>query len=94
LGGIDVELNELNLQELLGKDSDSFPIPVKIAQNGCSVVVSALMDTGANGFAFIDTNLATLICQRFGIQATLLGAECAVKGYNGQAQQPITHADY
>jgi hypothetical protein len=62
LGGIDVELNELNLQELLGKDSDSFTIPVKIVQNGCSVAVSALMDIGANGFAFIDTNLVTLIC--------------------------------
>jgi predicted aspartyl protease len=50
------------LQDLLGKDSDSFTIPVKIIQNGYSIAISALMDTGANGFAFIDTNLAALIC--------------------------------
>jgi hypothetical protein len=62
LGGIDVKLSELNLQDLLGKDSDSFTMPVKIIQNGYSIVISTLMDTGANGFAFIDTNLVTLIC--------------------------------
>jgi predicted aspartyl protease len=73
------------LQELLGKDSDSFTIPIKIVQNGCSVTVSALIDTGANGFAFIDTNFVTLICQRFSIQVIPLGAECIVKGYNRQA---------
>jgi hypothetical protein len=50
------------------------------------------MDIGANGFAFIDTNLAALICWRFEIQTISLGIECAVRGYNGQAQQPITHA--
>jgi hypothetical protein len=61
LGGIDVKLSELNLQDLLGKDSDSFTIPVKIIQNRCSIAISALMDTGANGFAFINTNLAALI---------------------------------
>jgi hypothetical protein len=62
LGSIDIELSELNLQDLLGKDSNSFTIPIKLIQNGYSIAISTLMDTGANGFAFIDTNLATLIC--------------------------------
>jgi predicted aspartyl protease len=70
------------LQDLLRKDSDSFTIPVKIIQNGCLITISALIDTGANGFAFIDTNLTTLICQCFEIQTIPLGAECAVRGYN------------
>jgi hypothetical protein len=46
---------------------------------------------GANKFIFINTNLITLICQRFDIQPTPLGAEYIVKGYNRQAQQPITY---
>jgi hypothetical protein len=50
------------LQDLLGKDSDSFTIPVKIIQNRYLITISALIDIGANGFAFIDTNLAALIC--------------------------------
>jgi hypothetical protein len=62
LGSIDIKLSELNLQDLLGKDSDSFTIPVKIIQNRYLIVISALMDTGANGFAFINTNLVALIC--------------------------------
>jgi hypothetical protein len=72
------------LQDLLGTESDSFTIPVKIIQNRCSIAISALTDMGANRFAFINTNLAILICQCFDIQPTPLGAEYAVKGYNGQ----------
>ena len=73
------------MQELLKKDSDSFTIPVKIIQNRCSVIVSILIDTEANRFAFIDTNLITLIYQCLGMQATLLEAEYTVKGYNRQS---------
>jgi hypothetical protein len=73
------------LQDLLGNENDSFTIPVKIIQNGYSIIISALIDMGANGFAFINTNLINLICQYFDIQPTPLGAECIVKGYNGQA---------
>ena len=73
------------MQDLLGKDSDSFTIPIKIIQNRYSITISTLIDIGTNGFAFINTNLATLICQCFEIQTILLGAEYTVRGYNGQA---------
>jgi hypothetical protein len=70
---------------LLGTESNSFTIPVKIIQNRYSIAISILIDMGVNRFAFINTNLITLICQRFDIQPTPLRAEYAVKGYNGQA---------
>jgi transposase InsO family protein len=92
LGDYGIELNGLDLQQLLGKDSESFIVPTKIAQNGYSVAVQALIDTGANGFAFIDTKLAVMVAQFFGIHTEALDSKCAVRGYDGKSTNPITHA--
>ncbi|KKA22077.1 Gag/polymerase/env polyprotein [Rasamsonia emersonii CBS 393.64] len=51
-----------------------------------------IRDTGANGFIFIDTNLATLIAKTFGLHTVPLGREYAVQGYDGKSEAPVTHA--
>ena len=92
MGKYRIELCKLDLQELLGRDSESFTVATSIVKNGHSVALKALIDTGANGFAFINTDLAILIAQHFGIRTIPLETECSVRGYNGKSETPITHA--
>jgi predicted aspartyl protease len=82
----------VKLEELLGNESDSFTLNTKIIQNGYSLAVKALIDTGANGFAFIDTRLATLIAKFFDLRTVPLEVECTVQGYDGKTETLITHA--
>jgi hypothetical protein len=53
--GTNIDLNSLNLNELVGWENEhsSFRIGTKIVQNGLAITNKALIDTGANGFAFI-----------------------------------------
>jgi predicted aspartyl protease len=92
LGRYDIELCHINLQKLLGRENETFTLNTKIVQNGYSLAVEALVDTGANGFAFVDTNLAILIGKFFDLRTVPLEAECAVRGYDGKTETPITHA--
>jgi transposase InsO family protein len=76
----------------MGRENESFRVPTQLVSNGYSIAVQALGDTGANGFIFIDTNLANILAKRFGLRTTRLPEECAVRGYNGHSEEPITHA--
>jgi len=87
-----IEPKELNLHSLLGRESESFTITYKIVQNGYSVAINTLVDTGANGFVFLDAHLALLIARFFKTRTIPLKNPCAVRGYDGKSETPITHA--
>jgi predicted aspartyl protease len=85
-------LYAVDLSKLIGHPDRGFTFPIRLAHNGRSVSTTALGDTGANGFIFIDTDLAVLLCESLGLRTIRLPRECPVQGFNGKAGNPITHA--
>jgi predicted aspartyl protease len=75
----------------LGREQDSLVSSIRLAKNELSIATKALMDTGANGYAFMDIFLAMKLAQHFQTYVILLGQPCAVKGYNNKTAMPITH---
>jgi RNase H-like domain found in reverse transcriptase/Reverse transcriptase (RNA-dependent DNA polymerase)/Integrase zinc binding domain/Integrase core domain/Chromo (CHRromatin Organisation MOdifier) domain len=64
---------------------------VSISRNGYRNRTSALADSGANGFIFIDTQYASNLAKYFQTKIVRLKHPCPVKGYDGRAGTPITH---
>jgi predicted aspartyl protease len=87
-----IDLNSLNPDELVGKENESFRIGTKIVHNGLAITTKALIDTGANGFAFIDTRFAILIGRHFGLNTIRLETPCAVRGFDNRNESSVTHA--
>ena len=59
-------------------------------QNGIGIRTQALIDTGANGFIFIDTKLAQTIQKHFGLLSKNLPNPCSVQGFDGREADLIT----
>ena len=59
--------------------------------NGYSVTLNALIDSGANGFIFMDTLCACDITPFLGTKFQRLPRTYHVKGYDGKAQNDISH---
>jgi predicted aspartyl protease len=68
-----------------------FTVLCIVSRNGYRVNTTALIDTGANGFAFINTAYTNNVAKFLNAEATQLERPVQVKGYNGQAGQPVTH---
>jgi hypothetical protein len=66
-------------------------IPCTLSNNGYSIKLNALADSGANGFVFIDTQCAIDIAKFLDIKAQQLLHEVTVKGYNSKAGNAISH---
>ena len=56
---------QLDLKQLLG--GESFLFPCTLTRHGIGVKITALIDTGAEGHAFIDRNCARAIQQKLGL---------------------------
>ena len=79
---------EVDLSRLLG--GKSFTVPCTLSRNGCGVNTTALADSGANAFALLDTKCAEKLSEFLNTPLETLEKPIPVKGYNGQAGQPIT----
>jgi predicted aspartyl protease len=66
-------------------------IPCTLSKNGYGVTSQALIDSGANGFVFIDTLCAIDIARFLNLKAQRLPRTVPVKGYDGKAGTPLTH---
>jgi predicted aspartyl protease len=62
-----------------------------LSNNGYGVVTRALIDSGANGFVFVDTRYTVDVARFLGLKTRRLPRSVPVKGYNGTQGQPITH---
>ncbi|CRL31343.1 RNA-directed DNA polymerase (reverse transcriptase) [Penicillium camemberti] len=62
--------------------------------NGRSFSISALGDTGADGYVFLSRGLSVLLGKRFGLKAESIGQECPVRGFDGKLSKPITHVTF
>ena len=68
-----------------------FTVPCTLAKNGIGVDLDTLVDTGANGFAFMDTELADQLCKGLGLTLTPLPHMIIAKGYDGRKGPAVTH---
>ncbi|EED22558.1 conserved hypothetical protein [Talaromyces stipitatus ATCC 10500] len=84
--------SESENDQLIGREKDSFTIPIQIAKNTHLITTQALADTGANRLAFIDTNFAILLSRFLKVRTHRLENKCAVREYNSKTATPITHA--
>jgi predicted aspartyl protease len=66
-------------------------IPCTLSNNGYSIQLHALADSGANGFLFLDTLCAIEMAKFLGLKAQRLPATINVKGYDGKTSNSITH---
>ena len=80
------------MTRLLGNDKESFTISIRLAKNSLSIASRALIDTGANGLAFIDAHLAGLLTKNFQTSLVALNDPLRVRGFNGTEAQPIRQA--
>ena len=69
----------------------AFTFDIQLNTNGYSFHTTALNDTGANGFLFIDIQLATLLIRHCGARSKLLPCSIPVTGYDGKNTNQITH---
>jgi predicted aspartyl protease len=58
--------------------------------NGYSIELRFLLDTGANGFAFVNIRYATDIASFLGMKLVPLPTPIPVKGYDGKSRVDIT----
>jgi hypothetical protein len=85
-----ISLHEIDLSQLMG--GEAFTVLCSLTHNGTYVDrISALPDSGANGFAFIDTDCAKDVMKFTGCKATSLDRPIVAKGYNSVRGNPITH---
>ena len=69
-----------------------FTVPCTISRNGYGIKTSALTDTGANGFAFMNVSFATKVAKFLNVKVTRLPQPIAVRAFNGEQNSTITHA--
>ncbi|TVY12534.1 hypothetical protein LARI1_G009612, partial [Lachnellula arida] len=87
--GETVDLARLDLSLLLGGKHFTFPCTVSL--NGYAISTYSLIDTGANGFVFIDERFAQLLSKELGWEIKKLPSpSLPVKGYDGKQGTRIT----
>jgi hypothetical protein len=87
---IAIDISHVDLTQLIG--GKHFTISCTLAYNGYRVQTSALVDSGANGFVFIDTQCATNLARFLDVAFTPLPTPYPVRGFDGKPGRPATHA--
>ena len=67
-----------------------FTVSCRLSYNGLAVQTSALADSGANGFLFLNTRFARDLMKFLDVSPISLSHPCPVKGYNGRPRKPIS----
>jgi predicted aspartyl protease len=87
--GETVDLTRLDLSLLLG--GKHFTFPCTISFNGFAISTYSLIDTGANGFIFLDEKFARLLSRKLGWKLEKLPfPSLPIKGYDGRRGPSIT----
>jgi predicted aspartyl protease len=69
-----------------------FTVPCTLSRHGYGVKSSALVDTGANGFAFINRSFATELSKFLDIQPVQIPNTLSIQGYDGKQATTVSHA--
>ena len=84
-----MDIQEIDLSNLMG--GSPLTVLCTLAKNGIGIDLDILVDTGANGFAFIDTTLADQLCKGLNLQLTALPRTIQVKGYDSRKGQVASY---
>jgi hypothetical protein len=68
-----------------------FTVLYLLSINRYIVVLHTLLDSGANGFAFMDTRCANNLAKFFNLIPTPLPEPIPVKGYDSKSRTTVTH---
>jgi transposase InsO family protein len=79
----------VDLSKLVG--GQPLTLPCTISKNGLGIKTRTLIDTGANGFIFIDTGIAGLAARHLDADFQKLDMPYTVKGFDGGQAKTITH---
>ena len=69
---------------------DSFTFPCTISSNRLGIKTRTLINTRANGYAFINTEFATLATRFLNTKTQQLLILCNIRGFNSKIAQLIT----
>ena len=83
-------MSSIDLSQLMG--GKHFTTTCIISRNGYSVSLSALADTGANRYLFINTRCAVDAANFMNTQIIRLRQPLPVRGFNRQPRLLVTHA--
>lgn len=84
-----MSLIDLDLSKLM--TSKAFVLKPQLVYNGRSFSISALGDTGAQGYVYINTSLVVQLHVNSGVYVEKFDNPIPVKGYNRHPGAPITH---
>ena len=62
--------------------------------NNDKIKTTALLDTGATGYSFVDPAMARQICDNLAIEPIRLSKPKAIRGFDGKRVPDVTHAIY
>ncbi len=83
-------IHEIDIRKLIG--GVAFTVSCNLSANGNTVTtIYALPDTGAHGFAFMDTRCAMASAKFLGVPLRKLQDPIAIKGYDGREGRAVTH---
>ena len=68
-----------------------FTVPCSLSMNGYTVALRTLLDSGANGLAFVDTRCANDLAKFLNLIPTPLPEPIPVKGYDSKSRATVTH---
>jgi hypothetical protein len=68
-----------------------FLVSCTISMNGCGVALSALADTGANGYLFVNRTLSVRLSEALGVKILPLPYTVPIRGFQNSVR---SHASY
>ena len=63
-------------------------------ENNGEIKTTALLDTGATGYSFVDPVMARRVCGDLAIELIRLSKPKAIRGFDGKQASSVTHAIY
>jgi hypothetical protein len=82
------DLQQIDLSSLM--DGNSFTLACTLHKNGVAVQASALGDTGASGYVFLDSRFASDLCYTYRLKPKQLPYPICPKGFNSKKGSPIS----
>jgi len=84
------DIATVQLNQLFG--GQSFTVSSRISINGYGINITALADTGANGWIFLNTPVAIAAAKFLHTSTIPLDRPCYIRGYDSKSEFEITHA--
>lgn len=81
-------MSKLDLTKILG--GEQFTLPSTLTRNNCGIALRSLIDTGANGYLFINRSLALLVAKSLNIHIQRLPYSVPIRGFKKDIQTSVS----